>query len=119
MARVSCSDQLLWLLLIIIHRIVIQFEDFKNPFPSLAKYANMYTCFNDDIQGTGSVILAGVINAVKKTGINPRDQRLVFMGAGSAGVGVAQQIMEFFKKDGGLSEEEARKLFYLVDTKVT
>ncbi|KAK6514096.1 hypothetical protein TWF506_008520 [Arthrobotrys conoides] len=97
--------------------IIIQFEDFKNPFPSLAKYQNMYTCFNDDIQGTGAVVLAGVINAVRDTGIAPKDQRLVFLGAGSAGVGVARQIMEMFKKDGHLSEDEARKLFYLVDSK--
>ncbi|KAK6339454.1 hypothetical protein TWF718_008867 [Orbilia javanica] len=97
--------------------IIIQFEDFKNPFPSLAKYQNMYTCFNDDIQGTGAVVLAGVINAVRNTGIAPKDQRLVFLGAGSAGVGVARQIMEMFKKEGNLSEDEARKLFYLVDSK--
>lgn len=97
--------------------IIIQFEDFKNPFPSLAKYQNMYTCFNDDIQGTGAVILAGVINAVRETKIPPQDQRLVFLGAGSAGVGVARQIMEMFKKEGNLSEDEARKLFYLVDSK--
>ncbi|KAF3912851.1 hypothetical protein AA313_de0204193 [Arthrobotrys entomopaga] len=97
--------------------IIIQFEDFKNPFPPLAKYQNMYTCFNDDIQGTGAVVLAGVINAVRDTGIHPKDQRLVFLGAGSAGVGVARQIMEMFKKEGNLSESEARKLFYLVDSK--
>ncbi|KAF3926771.1 hypothetical protein ABW21_db0208371 [Orbilia brochopaga] len=97
--------------------IIIQFEDFKNPFPSLAKYQNIYTCFNDDIQGTGAVILAGVINAVRETKIPPKDQRLVFLGAGSAGVGVARQIMEMFKKEGNLSEDDARKLFYLVDSK--
>ncbi|KAF3940718.1 hypothetical protein ABW19_dt0203407 [Dactylella cylindrospora] len=97
--------------------IIIQFEDFKNPFPSLAKYQNMYTCFNDDIQGTGAVVLAGVINAVRETKIAPQDQRLVFLGAGSAGVGVARQIMEMFKKEGNMSEEDARKLFYLVDSK--
>ncbi|KAF3927244.1 hypothetical protein ABW20_dc0107897 [Dactylellina cionopaga] len=97
--------------------IIIQFEDFKNPFPSLAKYQNMYTCFNDDIQGTGAVVLAGVIKAVRETGVSPKDQRLVFLGAGSAGVGVARQIMEMFKKEGNISEEDARKQFYLVDSK--
>ncbi|EPS38975.1 hypothetical protein H072_7269 [Dactylellina haptotyla CBS 200.50] len=97
--------------------IIIQFEDFKNPFPSLAKYQNMYTCFNDDIQGTGAVVLAGVMNAVRDTGVLPKDQRLVFLGAGSAGVGVARQIMEMFKKEGHISEDEARKQFYLVDSK--
>ena len=96
--------------------IVIQFEDFKNPFPAIEKYGPKYTCFNDDIQGTGAVVLAGIINAVKRTGVHPRDQRAVFLGAGSAGVGVAKQIVEFFMREG-LTEDEARKCFWLVDTK--
>ncbi|TGO19259.1 hypothetical protein BTUL_0005g01080 [Botrytis tulipae] len=96
--------------------IIVQYEDFKNPFPSLAKYQNRYPCFNDDIQGTGAVILAGIINALRRTGIPVKDQRAVFMGAGSAGVGVAQQIVEFFRKEG-LTEDEARRCFWFVDTK--
>ena len=96
--------------------IVVQFEDFKNPFPALEKYQDKYTCFNDDIQGTGAVILAGVINAVKRTGVSVKDQRAVFLGAGSAGVGVAKQIVAFFMEEG-LTEDEARKCFWLVDTK--
>lgn len=98
-------------------RIIVQYEDFKNPFPSLTKYQNKYPCFNDDIQGTGAVILAGIINALRRTGIPIKDQRAVFMGAGSAGVGVAQQIVEFFRKEG-LTEDEARRCFWFVDTKV-
>ncbi|KAM3073565.1 hypothetical protein ACMFMF_006770 [Clarireedia jacksonii] len=96
--------------------IIVQFEDFKNPFPSLVKYQNRYPCFNDDIQGTGAVILAGIINALRRTGIPIKDQRAVFMGAGSAGVGVAQQIVEYFQKEG-LTEDEARRCFWFVDTK--
>ena len=96
--------------------IVIQFEDFKNPFPALERYRDKYTCFNDDIQGTGAVILAGIISAVKRTGIPVKDQRAVFFGAGSAGVGVAKQIVEFFTREG-LTEDEARRCFWLVDTK--
>ncbi|KAI9739078.1 MAG: hypothetical protein M1834_007291 [Cirrosporium novae-zelandiae] len=96
--------------------IVIQFEDFKNPFPALNRYRNKYTCFNDDIQGTGAVILAGVINAVRESGIPVKGQRAVFIGAGSAGVGVAKQIVEYFVKEG-LTEDEARRCFYLVDSK--
>ena len=57
------------------------------------------------------------MNAVKSTGIDPRKQRAVFLGAGSAGVGVAKQMVEFFMKEGGLSEDEARRVFYLVDSK--
>lgn len=96
--------------------IVIQFEDFKNPFPALEKYGGEYTCFNDDIQGTGAVVLAGIVNAVKRSGVHPRDQRAVFLGAGSAGVGVAKQIVAFFMRKG-LTEDEARRCFWLVDTK--
>ncbi|MCJ1443065.1 MAG: hypothetical protein MMC23_003562 [Stictis urceolatum] len=96
--------------------IVIQFEDWKNPFPSLERYQGRYTMFNDDIQGTGAVILAGAINAVKATGVPVKDQRAVLMGAGSAAVGVAKQIVHFFMNEG-LTEDEARRCFYLVDTK--
>ena len=96
--------------------IVIQFEDFKNPFPALQRYRDLYTCFNDDIQGTGAVVLAGVINAIRRSGVPAKDQRAVFLGAGSAGVGVARQIVEYFV-ECGLTEDEARKRFWLVDTK--
>ncbi|KAL1861081.1 hypothetical protein Plec18167_002784 [Paecilomyces lecythidis] len=96
--------------------IVIQFEDFKNPFPALERYRRTYTCFNDDIQGTGAVILGGVINAVKRSGLPCKEHRAVFLGAGSAGVGVARQIVEFFMREG-MTEDEARSCFYLVDTK--
>ncbi|OJK03387.1 hypothetical protein ASPACDRAFT_111148 [Aspergillus aculeatus ATCC 16872] len=96
--------------------IVIQFEDFKNPFPALERYRDVYTCFNDDIQGTGAVILGGVINAVKRSGLPCKEHRAVFFGAGSAGVGVAKQIVDFFVREG-MTEDEARACFYLVDTK--
>nr|POE93671.1 nadp-dependent malic enzyme [Quercus suber] len=95
--------------------IVIQYEDFKNPFPALERYQNTYTMFNDDIQGTGAVITGGFINAVKQSGVASKDHRAVFLGAGSAGVGVAKQLTEFFMKEG-LSEEEAKKRFWLVDS---
>lgn len=94
----------------------MQFEDFKNPFPALERYQNKYTCFNDDIQGTGAVVLAGIINAVKKSGVPVKEHRAVFMGAGSAGVGVAKQIVEYFTREG-LTEDQARQCFWFVDTK--
>ncbi|KAF2147389.1 uncharacterized protein K452DRAFT_304236 [Aplosporella prunicola CBS 121167] len=96
--------------------IVIQFEDWKNPFPALERYRDTYTCFNDDIQGTGAVILAGFINAVKSAGIPLKDHRAVFLGAGSAGVGVAKQIVEYFIKEG-LTEDEARRKFWFIDSR--
>ncbi|CAZ81110.1 unnamed protein product [Tuber melanosporum] len=96
--------------------LVVQFEDFKNPFPSLERYRNTYTCFNDDIQGTGAVVLGGTINALKNTDIPFKDQKLVFFGAGSAAVGVAKQICELFIQSG-IPESDARKMFWLVDSK--
>ena len=95
---------------------MIQFEDFKNPFPALERYREKYTCFNDDIQGTGAVVMAGIVSAVKRTEIPAKGQRAVFLGAGSAGVGVAKQIVEFFMREG-LSEQQAKECFWLVDTK--
>ncbi|KAF2007765.1 hypothetical protein P154DRAFT_583983, partial [Amniculicola lignicola CBS 123094] len=95
--------------------IVIQFEDFKNPFPSLERYRNTYTMFNDDVQGTGAVIVGGFINAVRASGVPAKDHRAIFLGAGSAGTGVAKQIVEYFIKEG-LTEEEARRKFWFVDS---
>ena len=96
--------------------IVIQFEDWKNPFPSLERYREDYAMFNDDIQGTGAVIMGGVIGAIKESGIAAKDHRAVFLGSGSAGVGVAKQIVDYFVSEG-LTEEQARSCFYLVDSK--
>lgn len=96
--------------------IVIQFEDWKNPFPSLDRYRHDYAMFNDDIQGTGAVIMGGIIGAVKQSGLGPKDHRAVFLGSGSAGVGVAKQIVDYFIAEG-LTEDEARQKFWLVDSK--
>lgn len=96
--------------------IVIQFEDWKNPFPSLERYRNDYAMFNDDIQGTGAVIMGGMIGAVQQSGVAPKDHRAVFLGAGSAGVGVAQQIVDYFVHEG-MSEDDAKRCFWLVDSK--
>ena len=73
---------------------VIQFEDFETEkaFHHLDIYRNKYRCFNDDIQGTGAVVLSGYMNAVPLSGVPLSDQKLVFMGAGSAGVGIAKQV---------------------------
>lgn len=73
--------------------------------------------FNDDVQGTGAVIVGGFVNAVNASGIAAKDHRAVFLGAGSAGVGVAKQIVQYFIKEG-LSEDEAKRKFWLVDSKV-
>ncbi|KAK1783598.1 hypothetical protein QBC45DRAFT_429126 [Copromyces sp. CBS 386.78] len=97
---------------------VVQFEDFESEkaFNYLDRYRHQYKCFNDDIQGTGAVVLAGYIGAVNLSNVPLEEQRLVFMGAGSAGVGVAKQLVEYYTKRG-LSEQQAKDKFYLVDTK--
>lgn len=96
---------------------LVQFEDFETEkaFQYLERY-KLEKCFNDDIQGTGAVVLAGYMGAVNLSGVPIEDQKLVFMGAGSAGVGVAKQVMEFYTRRG-LSEQAARDKFYLVDTR--
>ncbi|KAK8058334.1 malic enzyme, partial [Apiospora phragmitis] len=97
---------------------VVQFEDFETEkaFNYLTRYRNKYKCFNDDIQGTGAVVLGGYIGAVNLSGVPIEEQRLVFMGAGSAGVGVAKQLVEYYTRQG-LTEKEAKEKFWLVDTK--
>lgn len=99
---------------------IIQFEDFKTPlaFPLLAKNRDIYPCFNDDIQGTGSVVLAGVIRAFAQNGVALKDQKILFFGAGSSGVGVAETICKHFELQG-MSEEEAKSKFWLVDSRVS
>lgn len=71
--------------------------------------------FNDDVQGTGAVIVGGFINAVKASGVPAKDHKAIFLGAGSAGVGVAKQIVEYFIKEG-LTEDEAKRKFWFVDS---
>ncbi|KAI0129944.1 malic enzyme [Xylariales sp. AK1849] len=95
-----------------------QFEDFETEkaFAFLDRYRNQYKCFNDDIQGTGAVVLAGYMGAVNLSGVPIEEQRLVFMGAGSAGVGVAKQMVEYYTRRG-MSEQAAKDKFWLVDTK--
>ncbi|TRM63379.1 malic enzyme [Schizophyllum amplum] len=102
-------------------KLMVQFEDFStdNAFRYLARYRDKYPVFNDDIQGTGAVVLSGFINAARlssaASGRPLADHRVVFFGAGSAGVGVAQQLTSFFTING-LSEQEARERIYLVDS---
>ncbi|KAI0019638.1 NADP-dependent malic enzyme [Xylariomycetidae sp. FL0641] len=97
---------------------LVQFEDFETEkaFNYLERYRDTYKCFNDDIQGTGAVVLAGYIGAVNLSNVPLEDQRLVFMGAGSAGVGVAKQLVEYYVRQG-LSIDAAKEKFWLVDTK--
>jgi len=94
----------------------LQWEDFATPHarPILQRYRNELLTFNDDIQGTAAVALGAVLGAVKVTGKRLKDQEIVMLGAGSAGIGVADGLRGAMKGEG-LSELEARSHFWVVD----
>ncbi|KAH9046832.1 malic enzyme [Lactarius hengduanensis] len=102
-------------------KLLVQFEDFstEHAFHYLDSFRNRYPLFNDDVQGTGAVVLSGFLNAAKlssaASGQPLTSHRVLFLGAGSAGVGVAMQLLSFFKLQG-LSQEEAKSRIYLVDS---
>ncbi|WP_275656891.1 malolactic enzyme [Sporolactobacillus pectinivorans] len=95
---------------------LVHWEDFgrSNAATILEKYQDKITTFNDDIQGTGIVVLAGILGAMNISKEKLTDQRVLVFGAGTAGVGISNQIMDEMKRQG-LSEEEARRHFFLVD----
>jgi malate dehydrogenase (oxaloacetate-decarboxylating) len=94
----------------------LQWEDFATPHarPILQRYRDELLTFNDDIQGTAAVALGAVLGAVKVTGKSLKDQQIVMLGAGSAGIGVGDGLREAMKGEG-LSEQEARSHFWVVD----
>lgn len=96
--------------------VLLQFEDFaqKNALPILKKYRKELCCFNDDIQGTAAVTLGCLMAACRAVGENLKDQRIVFLGAGSAGAGIAEQIIARMKVEG-LTDTEARANIFMVD----
>jgi malate dehydrogenase (oxaloacetate-decarboxylating) len=94
----------------------LQWEDFATPHarPILQRYRDRLLTFNDDIQGTSAVALGAVLGAVEVTEKSLKDQQIVMLGAGSAGIGVADGLREAMK-GAGLSEKEARTHFWVVD----
>lgn len=97
-------------------RLYLHFEDFGRGHAAvlLKKYVDTYPVFNDDIEGTGIITLAGVLGALAITGEKLADQRYMCFGAGTAGCGIAKRIYQEMI-DQGLSEDDAKSRFYLVD----
>ena len=97
-------------------RVLLQWEDFArhNAARLLEKYRDRLCSFNDDIQGTGAVALAVTTAGVAASGSRFADQRVVVLGAGSAGAGITRQLVNGMRSDG-LTEEQARRRIWLVD----
>ncbi|KHT62764.1 malate dehydrogenase [Photobacterium gaetbulicola] len=95
---------------------LIQFEDFaqKNAMPLLERYKDKVCCFNDDIQGTAAVTVGSLLAACKAAGSKLSQQRVTFLGAGSAGCGIAEAIIAQMVSEG-ISEQQARSQVYMVD----
>src|SRR5688572_4894916 len=97
--------------------VLLQWEDFsKHNAPRLLeRYRNRLCTFNDDIQGTGAVTVAGLLAASKLIGTSLRDHRIVMLGAGSSAIGIGDQIVAAMANQG-ISAEEAKRSLWLVDS---
>ena len=95
---------------------LLHFEDFgaDNARRILVKYSDQYRIFNDDMQGTGVIVMAGLFSALKVTGTPWRDQRVVVFGGGTAGIGIADQIHGQMVRDG-LDPAQAARQIWIVD----
>ena len=98
-------------------RVVLQWEDFlkENALFQLARFRDQLCTFNDDIQGTAAVVLAGVYGALRITGQRMRDQRVVFAGAGASAQGISELLVAAMMEDG-LSLEEANRRIWTADS---
>lgn len=96
--------------------VLLQFEDFAqaNAVPLLERYRDQMCCFNDDVQGTAAVAVGTLMAACQARDETIADQRVVFVGSGSAGCGIAEQVVVAMQAEG-LSEKQARRRVFMVD----
>lgn len=97
-------------------KVLLQFEDFAQPnaMPLLHRYREQICCFNDDIQGTAAVTVGTLLAACRRKGVRLSEQTVVFVGAGSAGCGIAEQVVMQMRSEG-ISEPQARSQIFMVD----
>jgi malate dehydrogenase (oxaloacetate-decarboxylating) len=96
--------------------VLLQFEDFSQPnaMPLLKRYRNKICCFNDDIQGTASVTVGSLLAACRVKNEKLSDQTVTFVGGGSAGCGIAEQVIAQMMREG-ISEQQARSQVFIMD----
>lgn len=115
-AYTSLVDEFVYAVQKVYPKVLIQFEDFLTPnaYGLLQRYRNKVRCFNDDIQGTAAMSLAGVLASCRLTGVKFSDLRIMFLGAGSAATGIAALIQAALQQEG-LSPEAATDRLWFVD----
>ncbi|HGQ6615025.1 TPA: NAD-dependent malic enzyme [Listeria monocytogenes] len=98
---------------------ILHWEDFgrANASRILHNYRDKICTFNDDIQGTGAMVVAAVLATIQVSRIPLSEQKIIIFGAGTAGIGIADQLSAQLMRETGLSFEKAKKRFYLVDRK--
>ncbi|TLU67307.1 NAD-dependent malic enzyme [Thalassotalea litorea] len=97
-------------------KVLLQFEDFAQPnaMPLLQRYKNQICCFNDDVQGTAAVTVGTLLAACRTKKESLSEQKVVFVGGGSAGCGIAEQVIAQMQQEG-LSDAEARARVFMID----
>ena len=110
-------DEVMDALTVVFPKALIQFEDFKTPYAEalLNRYRNKRRMFNDDIQGTGTMVLSGILSALRILGLPPaalQEQRIVCLGAGSAGLGVCTALLQGMLQTGKMKTETFKMFLY-------